>query len=94
MTKHYVGEIGLEMLVLCSSEDISAASSPSLKVRKPDGTEVVWNGTVVDKYYIRYITQEGDLDQAGTYKIHSYFALAEWSGLGEMHRQEIYEQYK
>lgn len=82
MSKHYVGEIGTEIIIEADS-DISAASGVYLNVKKPDGTIVEWDGSVVSGIYIRYISQSGDFDQAGEYSVQPNVALSGWAGPGD-----------
>jgi hypothetical protein len=99
--KHYVGEVGLEVKAFVGdSRDISAATDVKFLVQKPDGTEVEWSAEAITEdgddgaYYIRHITEAGDLDQAGTYRLQAAFVLGSWDGPGETFRWEIYDEYK
>ncbi len=99
--KHYVGEVGLEVKAFIGDdEDISAASDVKFLVRKPDGTTTEWAAEPIindgddGAYYIRHITEAGDLDQAGTYRLQASFTLGSWTGPGETFRWEIYDAYK
>jgi len=80
--KHYVGEIGTAIIVNCG-EDISTASIHNLRVKKPDGTEVIWNASVYNTNYLKYLIVTGDLDQAGNYEIQAYIEMGGWKGWGE-----------
>jgi len=81
--KHYVGEIGTEVIINCGT-NISAASTKNLKVLKPDGkTEVVWAAEFSGTNSLKYIIKEGDLDQVGSYSIQPYIILNGWIGHGE-----------
>jgi len=80
--KHYVGEIGTEILVDCGS-DISGASQVSLEVKKPDNTKVSWNASIEGTNYLKYIAVSGDLDIPGRYYLQASLTLAGWTGLGE-----------
>lgn len=81
--KHYTGETGTVIRVDCG-EDISLATSTRLYCQKPDGTNVWWEATIYGTNYLTYTTVVGDLNQAGTYRIHSSLTLGGWSGLGEV----------
>ena len=80
--KHYVGEIGTEIIVEANS-DISAASGMYLYVKKPDGTMAQWDAVVVSGVYLRHISESGDFDQAGEYSVMPFAALSGWAGYGE-----------
>jgi len=82
MGKTYVGDIGTEINIdLC--EDISAATDYKFDVIKPDGTTVEWAAEIDGTTKLRYLTEDGDLDIKGVYKIYPYVVLANWSGHGE-----------
>jgi len=51
--------------------------------RPSNGTMVEWLAALTDKKYLKYICQDGDLDQKGTYKIQPKLTVNNWSGLGE-----------
>jgi hypothetical protein len=70
------GDIGTKLLVTVTDcgtvVDISTATTLAIYIRKPDGTILSRTGTLETdgtdgKMY--YITQAGDLDVAGSYKI-------------------------
>ena len=82
VSKYYQGDVGTEIYVdTCS--DISTATFVSLKVKKPDGTDVEWVGVVSDTTKIKYVVQVGDFDQVGEYRVQSYVEMPSWSGLGD-----------
>jgi len=91
--RHYVGEIGTVITVDCGC-DISGATVKSLKVRKPDGTEVSWTATIYNSNYLRYTTISGDLNLAGTYYIQAYVTFSGWTGRGETAELVIYENFE
>jgi len=59
-------------IIIDTKEDLTTATKISIKVRKPDGTDFEWIGTLYQTTKIKYMTVDGDLDQAGTYKIQGY----------------------
>ena len=82
MGKIYAGDVGVEILLNCQ-EDISAASVKNVIIYKPDGVELVKEALVVGGTQLQYITQEGDLDLPGVYKVQPQITLLAWAGLGE-----------
>jgi hypothetical protein len=81
-SKYYVGDVGTEIIVdTCS--DITTAVTVSLKVKKPDGTEHTWVGSVYEDTKIRYIVQVGDFDQQGKYRVQAYVEMPGWQGRGD-----------
>jgi len=79
--KYYIGDVGTEIIVdVCA--DISAATTVSLIVEKPDGTVVTWTGSVYETTKIRYLVQIGDFDQSGEYTLQAYVEISGWRGRG------------
>lgn len=91
--RSYVGDIGT-VLMVNTKEDISTASKVSLKIKKPDDTEVEWIGTVDRTTYIRYATVSGDFDQSGEYHMNAYVEMTGWTGRGETVSFHIYEPFQ
>ena len=64
--------------------DLDGATVLKMKVLKPSGTEVEWTATRyvdddgVETSYITYTTLSTDLNELGTYVVHSYI---EWDGV-------------
>ena len=84
MGAFFVGDIGVEVTLDCK-RDISDATNVAIKVRKPNGHEVSWPAAFVPgTTTIRYVTQDGDLDKAGSYRLQAYMTLGEWTGRGEV----------
>lgn len=76
----YVNTIGarlyipIDMSQLAPETDLSKADVRLLEVRKPDGVEVVWEPVVHNEPgYLCYVTQDGDLCEAGHYYVKVYF---------------------
>ena len=92
MTDHYTDEIGTEIIVDCGV-DISGATPTTLKVKKPDGTEVEWTATIYNSNYLKYTTILGDFNQSGTYVLQTSLTLTGWTGLGDVATFEIYAPY-
>ena len=92
MTKHYVGEIGTVIIVDCGV-DITGATPTTIKVKKPDGTEVEWTATIYDSNYLKYTTISGDFDQSGTYVLQASLTLTGWIGLGDVATFEVYSAF-
>jgi len=76
-TKWYVGTVGVK-LVVETGQDLSTAFQVSVLVKKPDGTQEEWIGTA-NGTQIEYIIQNGDLDQAGIYRIQAKVTFADGS---------------
>lgn len=91
--KSYVGDIGTILEVDCGV-DISSATTHNLMMQKPDLASVELTGTVHNTNFIRYTTIDGDLDQAGVYRIQSKVVISGWDGLGETAKLRVYGQYE
>lgn len=78
----YQGDAGLEILVDCG-RDISAAADAALLVRTPSGTVKTWAAQVTDTHFLRYVTQPGDLADAGLYRLQATLSTGDWTGRGK-----------
>ena len=94
--KHYIDEVGLNVIVNCG-KDVSGYTGLKMQVKKPDGTIVEWTATIYEydseSNYIRYSTQEGDLDQAGEYELQAYGEHGGWEGLGKTDYFVVYDKF-
>lgn len=91
--KVYVGDYGTVISVDCG-EDISTATVTELKVQKPGGDTVTWTASIYGTDYLRYIIQDGDLDEAGVWKVQAAVTLPSWKGLGETDTFTVFEAYE
>lgn len=80
----FVGDKGTE-IVLDTSEDITLATSVSIRVVKPDATVVSWTGSIYSTTKVRYVSDltTSDFDQQGEWVLQAYVVLPDWSGYGE-----------
>ena len=92
MDKHYLNEIGTEIIINCGS-DVSTASKVEIRVLKPNG-EAVWIPDKIEKEKVSYITKQGDLDASGFYYIQVYVEQDNWKGLGETATLRIYDKWE
>lgn len=58
ITKPYVGDVGTEIILDCKV-DISSATIKQIKCRKPNGTEVSWNATLLGRIFNLSIVSGG-----------------------------------
>ena len=80
--KVYIDDVGLE-IIIDMQEDINLATTYEMLVWK-GGEEVTWAAAIYNDRYLRYVTEVGDLDVAGTYYIQGNFVFSDgWSGLSE-----------
>lgn len=90
--KSYVGDVGT-ILVVDTGSDITLATTTKILVRKPDGTETFWTGTLYNTRYIKYTILANDFDMSGTYYLQSYVVLPTWTGRGETATITVYDYY-
>lgn len=81
MNKAFKGDIGTEIIIDCQI-DLSQATTLSIVARKPDGTKVVWTGSVMLPSSIRYVTLANDLDTIGTWSLQPKIESPAWTGSG------------
>lgn len=83
----YVGNVGVVIRLTVyedgAAKDISAATSKSIKIRKPDGTTLTRNatfsGTGTDGR-VYCVTSTDDFDTPGLYVARVYFVLGGFTG--------------
>ena len=90
--KVYVGDVGTIIDVDCG-EVLTTATGQSLKVRKPNGAEVVWTATIATNS-LRHTIIAGDVDIAGTYLIQPYLTLSGWTGRGKTVTLPVYRYFE
>jgi len=91
--KIYVGSYGVKLIVETQA-DLTNVTQASLVVKKPDGTEVEWVGTI-NGTKIEYITKQGDLDIAGKYRIQAKAVFSDGSVVyGQTDILPIYELFE
>lgn len=76
-----IGDWGTE-IVLDTKEDISTATEYQIVGTKPDGTTVEWDAVIEDTTKVLYVTEEGDIDLAGTWVLRSRVVspAGHWTG--------------
>lgn len=79
----FKGDIGLEIIVE-TDFDLTGATVTDLKIKKPNGTIVTWDADIYDETKLRYVTEDGDLDQYGIYEGMARVAVGTWSGSGDI----------
>lgn len=90
--KHYVGEIGTEIL-LDTGVTITGATETKIKCEKPDGTLVDWTATIKETTKLTYLTVANDFNQSGLYKVQASLTLSGWTGLGETATFKVYDAF-
>jgi len=91
--KIYVGDIGLE-IIIDMQEDINDATTYEMLVLK-DGEQVTWDAAIYEDRYLRYVTEEDDLDSSGVYHIQGNFVFPTgWTGLSETVNFTVHPKWK
>lgn len=87
-----VGDIGTRIIVDIGFE-VSSASELRIYYTKPSGTEGYWTAQEVteDNNFIEYITQAGDIDESGKWKVQSWAQFPTWSGSGTPTKMDVGE---
>lgn len=83
----YVGTVGFCIEADCQ-QDISTATDPFFLVKKPSGATATWTASLTsidgETRYLRHVTENGELNEVGDYKIHACLTLGGWKGPGEV----------
>lgn len=81
----FVGDIGTEIILECDV-DVSAGSTWEIHYVKPSGESGTWEADPVsgEVTQISYVTEVGDLDEAGDWQVQAYVELVSWEGHGEI----------
>ena len=92
---YYKDTVGLTIDIE-TGKDVNAATGIVLHVKKPNGKWYTWTTgiTVQDDSILRYITQDGDLDQAGWYLLYPTLTLGSFTGNGNPDRFPILDPRK
>lgn len=102
MSKHYVGEIGTDILLDCGT-DISDAVQQEIWYRKPGAVAMgSWTGALFSSHstetgaagtnFISYTLAAGDLDLPGDWRFQAYIATAVGTWWGDMIKETIYDK--
>ena len=95
MGKIYTGDIGTKIVLDLDPDEttgISAGDVSSAKITatKPDRSKVEWDASV-EGHTVYYITQDGDIDQSGTWALQAHVELTSgWSGRSERKNIMVY----
>jgi hypothetical protein len=93
----FTGVVGHEFRILITennvAKDISAATTKTIKIKRPDGTVLTVSAdflTTGADGYIRYLSLITDLNTSGTYYIQAYLELPTWQGHSEIKEFEVF----
>lgn len=87
----FVGDVGTS-IELETGTDLRNATSLQIEVTKPSGVKVSWPAQVHpdNPTVMRYITQSGDIDEAGTWRLRAKVTMTGWSGSGTLTTMRVY----
>jgi hypothetical protein len=83
MASVFVGDVGTEIVLDCGIS-IVTATAMQIAVKKPDGRRVLWLANIDGVQGLKHVTQAGDLDIPGVYKLQAQVVMPGWSGSGEV----------
>jgi pantoate kinase len=89
----YKGSIGIGIVVE-TGIDLNASTSSVLNVKKPQGSEVVWDADVYQITKVSYVTEEDDLDEVGLYYIQAKIEFGDNIFFGETTVLQVRDRYK
>lgn len=92
MSKHYVGDIGVNITINCQ-QNISTATNRTIEFTKPDGSTASVAGTIHASNYLRFTTVSGTLDTAGKWFAQAKFVLGSWNGRGDTISFDILDHF-
>ena len=75
----FLNDVGT-LISIDVQEDISSATSMSIKFKKPDNTTGSWPAFLEGLGSVQYVTTHGDLDQVGTWYLQVYIETPTWKG--------------
>lgn len=91
---HFVGEFGTVFFINCGV-DVQYATGIEVFLTRPDGTKLrkeaeatTYNNST---NYIKFITEVGDFNQAGTYIGQASMDIGGWRGFGEKFKIKVEE---
>lgn len=95
----HVNDIGTVFKVTVKDEndeivDVSAATTRELLFRKPDGTILTKTALLVNTGtdgQIKYTTEDGDLDQHGSWSLQAYIDLGSSELHSDIHKFKVYK---
>ena len=92
--KVYKGDIGTA-IILDTDEDLAGASGFAIKYKKPSGRTGSWVAAPTETTKIAYVTQAGDLDEAGCWTLQGYAVDVggTWTGHGLAVTFDVYNLF-
>ena len=93
MKKTYVGDVGTEIIIQFTGEDISSAISPTIEYRKPNGETGSWAASLSGADSLTYTTITDDLDVSGDWLFQGMPNISGFTGKGSTVRLKIYPAF-
>lgn len=74
MPNLFVGDVGIDIRLDCGI-DISTATVRKIVARSPKGVKKTWSATLRGTTELSYITQDGDINESGVWKLQAYVEM-------------------
>lgn len=88
----FVGDVGTKIILSVEeTTDISSGTEQVINYRKPNCETGTWTATIEDNT-LYYITQEGDIDQQGTWKLQGFVNLGAWEGCTTIANMSVFNK--
>ena len=106
MGKHYLNEVGTDVILDCGVDIGDAGSTPFIYYRKPDTANTVgsWAGVLYNSYstlakatgtyFLKYTLEAGDLDTAGDWRFQAWVPTSTGTWYGETAKETIYDVFQ
>jgi len=96
--KVYVGDTGT-LIRFMFEDPLPSGASAVIRYRKPSGSTGEWPATITAgtapyTHFVEYTVQSGDLDEAGTWRLHVKLTSPSWSGLSNKVDLRVYSEFE
>lgn len=103
MSKHYINEVGTE-LILDTGIVIGSAVDQYILFKDPAGAEGSWNASIYSSYselavatgtyFLKHTLAIGDVTVPGEWRIHAFVASNVGTWLGELVKLNIFDEFQ
>lgn len=93
--KIYIGDHGTA-IILDTEEDLTGADALTIEAAKPGllAVGVSWDGTQVETTKIRIVTEEGDIDVAGEWRLQAKVVMPSGTWYGKTVRMMVHKRFQ
>lgn len=103
MTKHYVNEVGTD-LVFDTGLLIGSATEQYIKFRDPASVEGSWSADLfssysliagaIGTYFLKHALVATDFSLPGEWRFHAYVGAVDGTWIGEMVKLDVFDNYE